>query len=621
MKGNTGKIINVDLTAGKIDFEMLPEEYYLQYIGGSGLAAKLFWERADFKTDPLAPEAMMLCMNGPLAGLRVSGASRFSIAGRSPLTGHWGDSSCGGFFAPELRYAGYDGFIITGRAAKPSMLVIVDDKVTIESAQDYWGMGTEQATKALKTKYGKDYRVLVIGPAAEIGVKFTLILNDGHHATGRAGFGTLMGSKNLKAIVVKATKKKMTMADPDAMEAMRADLNTRIKESLPANVLHENGTAANLVGGMYAGDVPIKNWTSNFWEEAGEALTGSTLTEKYLTKRGACAYCAIACKRVVEVKDGPFAVSEGPGPEYETAVAFGCLMGSIDLAATCKAARICNDLGMDTISCGATIAWAMEAFERGDLTLKDTDGIELKWADMDTVVHRILPIIAKREGKLGDLLADGSVAAAKKLGKGIEYTAHSKGLEAPMHDPRGGGQGMALSYVMSPRGACHVADPMMFMELGGKYYPEIGFELILDPQSTQDKALAATTSVALGAIENSSCFCNFADGEVTIPDWLNLFNYVAGYNWKAEDMMLAGRRVFYLKRLINYRYGLTTKDDDLTPRMMEPARDGEIKGQQVDLATMKAEFYDLMRMDPDKAIPTKDALKDIGMAEEAKKVW
>jgi aldehyde:ferredoxin oxidoreductase len=621
MKGNTGKIINIDLTAGKIELETLPEEYYRKYIGGSGLAAKLFWERANFDTDPLSPEAMMLCMNGPLAGVRLSGASRFAIAGRSPLTGHWGDSSCGGFLAPELRYAGYDGFMITGRAPKPSILLIVDDKISIEDAAEYWGKGTEEVTKALKSRYGKDYRVLVIGPAAEIGVKFSLILNDGHHATGRAGFGALMGSKNLKAILVKATKKQMTVADPEALEPLRKDLNARIKENLASNVLHEDGTAANLMGGMAAGDVPVKNWTSNFWEEAGDALTGSTLTETYLTRRGACAFCNVACKRVVEVKEGPFAVSEGPGPEYEATVAFGCLMGSTDLAAACKANRVCNDMGMDSITCGATIAWAMEAFEKGDLTLEDTDGIELKWADMDTVVHRILPAIAKREGKLGDLLADGSVAAAKKIGKGLEYTCHSKGLEAPMHDPRGGGQGMALSYVMSPRGACHVADPMMFMEMGGRYYPEIGFEMILDPRSTENKALSSSIAVALGAIENSACYCGLIDGELTIPDWINLFNCVAAYDWQIEDMMLAGRRIFYLKRLINYRYGLTAKDDDLSPRMLEPARDGDVEGLKLDLPTMKAEFYELMRMDPEKGIPTKDALEDIGMAEEAKKVW
>ncbi len=489
-------------------------------------------------------------------------------------------------------------------------------------AGEYWGKDTGEVTRALKLKHGKDYRTLVIGPAAENLVKYTIILNDGHHATGRAGFGAIMGSKNLKAIVIKASGKDMELADKAAYEAFRKDLNKKIIEALPATVLHEDGTAANLTGGVFSGDVPVKNWTSNLWEEAADALAGSALTEAYLTKRSACAFCGIACKRIVEVKEGPFAVPEGPGPEYETIVSFGTLIGSIDLAATCKAGHVCNELGMDTISAGGTIAWAMEAFEKGDLTLADTDGIALNWGDMATVIDVVLPKIAKREGKLGELLADGSVAAAKKIGRGSEYTVHSKGLEAPMHDPRGGGHGMALTYAMSPRGACHVADPMLFVEMGARYYPEIGFDYITgnDPRSDENKPEAAIVSITFGALENSACWCAFADA-LTIPDWLNLFNAVAGYGWDIEEMMKAGRRVFYLKRLINYRHGLTAEDDSLTPRMLEPARDGEPEGIEMNFEGMKARFYELTGIDPVKGIPTKQKLEEHGMAEEAAKVW
>lgn len=622
MKGNTGKIINVDLTGGKSHIETLPEEYYKQYIGGSGLAAKLFWERGRFDIDPLAPEAMLIFMNGPFAGLKISGASRNSVAGCSPLTGHWGDSSCGGFFAPELRYAGYDGLVITGKAYQPSYLLIQDGAVQTLDAGEYWGKETGEVTAALKRKHGKDYRTLVIGPAAENLVKYTIILNDGHHATGRAGFGAIMGSKKLKAIVVKASGKDMEIADRAAYEAFRKDLNKKIIEALPATVLHADGTAANLTGGVFSGDVPVKNWTSNLWEEAADALAGSALTEAYLTKRSACAFCGIACKRIVEVKEGPFAVAEGPGPEYETIVSFGTLIGSIDLAAACKAGHVCNELGMDTISAGGTIAWAMEAFEKGDLTPADTDGIALNWGDMETVIDVVLPKIAGREGKLGLLLADGSVAAAKKIGKGLEYTVHSKGLEAPMHDPRGGGHGMALTYAMSPRGACHVADPMLFVEMGARYYPEIGFDYItgMEPRSDENKPEAAVVSIIFGALENSACWCAFADA-LTIPDWLNLFNAVAGYSWDVEEMMKAGQRVFYLKRLINYRFGLTADDDSLTPRMLEPARDGEPEGIEMNFEGMKARFYELTGIDPVKGIPTKQKLEEYGMAEEAGKVW
>lgn len=621
MKANTGKIIDVDLSAGTVKVEQLPEEYYTKYIGGSGLAAKLFWERGNFDADALSPEAMLLFMNGPFAGLKLSGASRHSTAGRSPLTGGWGDSSCGGFLAPELRYAGYDGIILTGKAAQPSLLLIEDDKIEILDASEYWGQGATEVTESLKKRFGKAYRTLVIGPAGENLVRYSIILNEGHHATGRAGFGAVMGSKNLKAIVVKASKKQMELLDPERFEELRKELNPKIREALASDVLHENGTAANLIGGMYAGDVPIRNWTSNFWEEAADALTGSTLTETYLTKRGACAYCNIACKRIVEVKEGPWAIPEGPGPEYETIVSFGTLIGSIDLAATCKAGRLCNDLGIDTISTGGTIAWAMEAFEKGDLTTDDTDGVELNWGDLETVINVILPKIAAREGKLGELLANGSVAASKKIGKGADYTVHAKGLEAPMHDPRGGGHGMALTYAVEARGACHVADPMLFAEMGARYYPEIGFEYELEPRTDENKAEAAVDMVAFGAIENSACFCQFADAEVTIPEWVELFNIVPGYEWDAEEMMRAGRRVFYLKRMINYRFGRTADDDKLTKRMLEPATDGEPEGVEINFEGMKQRFYELMKIDPEKAIPVKEVLVEYDMAEEAGAVW
>jgi aldehyde:ferredoxin oxidoreductase len=291
-------------------------------------------------------------------------------------------------------------------------------------------------------------------------------------------------------------------------------------------------------------------------------------------------------------------------------------MGSLDLAATCKASRLCNDLGMDTISCGATIAWAMEAFERGDLSPEETGGLELKWGDLATVLNVLVPDISRRSGKLGALLAEGSRAAAIKLGRGLDYTAQSKGLEAPMHDPRGGGYGLALTYSVGARGACHVADPMLFIEMGARYYPEIGFEYIMEPQSEENKAEAAAVSVALGAIENSACFCQFADAEVTIPDWLTLFRTVAGYDWDAEEMMNAGRRVFYLKRLINGSYGLNGQDDDLTQRMRSPGSGGDAEGSQFDLEAMRARFYEIMGIDPGSGLPTKAALENCGMASE-----
>jgi len=619
---NTGKILQVDLTSGTTAVEHLPEVLYREYIGGSGLAAAYFWRHGNFSSGPLDPEAMLIFMNGPFAGLRLSGASRNSVAGRSPLTGAWADASCGGWFAPALRYVGYDGIVITGRSPEPAWLHITDADATLKSAQGMWGLGIEEAEKYLKVDGGRACRTLVIGPAGENQVPFACILNEAHHAFGRAGFGAVMGAKHLKAIVVATQRRQMTLADPERYEVLRQTLREQIRQSVTGQVLGELGTAAKLEYQALCGDVPIRNWTSNIWPEMGEALTGSTLAETYLVARRSCAYCRIACKRVVQIDEGPFAVPRGAGPEYETIAAFGPLLGSADLAAACKAGRICNQMGLDSISAGATIAWAMEAFEKKALTPADTGGITLEWGDMQTVVDLVLPAIAYRRGPLGELLSLGSRAAGHRIGKGTEaFTAQSKGLEAPMHDPRGGGHGLALAYAVSPRGACHVATSMLPMESGACYYPEIGFTHELEPLTDMHKAEAAVIAAELGAIENSACFCQFADRDMTIDQWVDLFNTVAGYDWDARAMMTAGRRVFYLKRLLNKAFGLTAADDDLPPRLREPARDGEPEGIEIALDSMKAEFYRRMGLDSRRGIPTKDALCACGMAEEAARVW
>ena len=611
MKGYSGRFLKVNLTSGSTGFYEPPDDHYRSFIGGAGLAARIFLENGDFEADALAPESLLIFSLGPFAGLRLSGSSRFSAAARSPLTGHWADSSCGGNFAPELRYAGFDGIIVSGAADYPSLLVIKDLSVKIESCQELWGQGIESTTSILKHRFGQSFKTLAIGPAGENLVKFACIMNDGHSAFGRTGLGAVMGSKKLKAIVLKASKKTFYVQDPENCKRLVSDLNNRAKESVTLGVMRENGTAANLEGGVHLGDVPIRNFTSNFWEEMAEALTGSTLSEKYLIRRANCAFCNVACKRVVQIDDGPFALSKGPGPEYETIAAFGSLLGSMDLAATCKAGRVCNDLGLDTISCGSTVAWAIEAFEKGDLGLSDTEGLKLKWGDMRTIIEILIPLIALRKGKLGLLLAEGSVSAAKRTGGNSDsYTVHAKGLEAPMHDPRGGGHGLALTYAISHRGACHVFSPMLFMEMGACYYPEIGFDLELDPMSSDKKPEAAVVAVTLGALENSACMCQFADREITIPEWVELFNYVAGMNWDIEDMMKTGRRIFYLQRLINHRFGICAKDDVVSRRLLAPATDGAPEGIGINFEEMKRRFYELMDLDSISGSPSRQVILD-----------
>jgi aldehyde:ferredoxin oxidoreductase len=621
MHGNTGKIGLIDLTVNRLESLTLPEETYRRFIGGSGLAAKVFWDRADFAADALSPDALFILMNGPLTGIKLSGASRMNATARSPLTGGLAESSCGGYFPPALRLAGFDGLIISGRAKNPSYLLIHEGTITIETAGSLWGKGILECTADLQKIYGKKSTSLVIGPAGENLVPFACILNESHHAFGRCGMGAVMGSKNLKALVVKSGTENLSAVDPKRLKSLIKELTPRIKNYLISQVLHDFGTSGNLEGHMYDGDVPVRNWTSNFDEEMANALTGSTLSERFLRKAATCAYCAVACKRIVQIDEGPFALSEGPGPEYETVVSFGSLQGTADLAAVCKAGRICNDLGMDTISAGATIAWAMEAFEKGHLTCEQTGGVPLQWGDMDTVVNRVLPLMASRSGKLGTLLSGGSANAARAIGSNsIEYTAQSKGLEAPMHDPRGG-HGHAVAYAVSPRGACHVQTAMHFMETGACNYPEIGFEFDLEALTHEKKAETLVLATAIGGIENSACLCQFADRSLTLPEIVELINATAGYGYDIESMMEAGLRIFHLKRCINYRFGFTAADDNLTPRLKEPARDGDTAGIEIHFDEMKKRFYELMEFDPIGGISSRKKLDALGLAEEVRHIW
>lgn len=621
MKGNTGRIADINLTTGTVETLHLPEETYRRFIGGSGLAARIFLDRADFSADPLSPEALFILMNGPLTGIRLSGASRMNATARSPLTYGLAESSCGGWFAPALRFAGYDGMIISGKAAHPSLLLIDKETITIKDAASLWGKGILESTAKLEETYGKKATSLVIGPAGEKMVPFACILNEAHHAFGRCGMGAVMGSKNLKALVVTSKTGTLSPADPERIKSLTREINPRIKEYIISQVLHDFGTSGNLEGHMYDGDVPIRNWTSNFNEEMADALTGSTLSERFLKKTATCAYCVVACKRVVQIDEGPFALPEGPGPEYETVAVFGSLMDSSDLAAVCKAGRMCNDLGMDTISTGSTIAWAMEAYEKGHLTDEQTGGIPLRWGDMETVVNRVLPLMGAREGKLGELLSLGSAAAARSIGgNSIEYTTQSKGLEAPMHDPRAV-HGHALAYAVSPRGACHVQTAMHFMETGACDYPEIGFEFDLEPLTHKKKAETMVPATAIGTIENSACLCQFADRSLTLPEIVDLINAAAGYGYDIDTMMEAGWRGFHLKRCINYLLGFGASDDDLTPRLKEPARDGDAEGIEIRFDEMKTRLYELMEIDPVKGIPYREKLESLGLTEEADRVW
>ncbi|MDD5712689.1 MAG: aldehyde ferredoxin oxidoreductase family protein, partial [Smithellaceae bacterium] len=531
------------------------------------------------------------------------------VCAKAPQTGIWGEAACGGTFGPDMKKAGYDGIIVYGKAASPVYISITDDGAKILDASALWGKDIYEVTDILKAE-DKGIKVLAIGQAGENLVKFAAIGNDKGHFIGRTGLGAVMGSKNLKAIIAKGSKK-MEKADEEKYKAIFKEAVQAIKDSALAGSIHDMGSDANMDVGMCTGDVPFKNWALGEDFEVGSNLSGPTLSEKYLTKAHACANCPVACKRVVKVDEGPFKTEEGPGPEYETCGTFGTLMMNPDLGAVCKANELCNRYGMDTISCGAVIALCMELYEKGVLTKDDLGGIELTWGNMEGVMT-LIDEITFRKG-FGDVLAEGSVKAAEKIGKGaIDCVVHVKGLDAPMHDPRGF-HGMGLAYMMSNRGACHMQHSAMATEQGMASWPQL-FPMKDDyvGTSSDEKAELVFNSENYGIMGNSISICAYLTMILPPEIIRDVFNAVTGYDMSFADMMACGARDWTLKRGINNLFGVTSKDDVLPKRLLTPLTEGGGAGSIPDVQKLLSEYYVLRGLN-ENGVPKADRLAELGL--------
>ena len=510
MYGYAGKILDVNLTTGEIKELDLDEQDCRDYLGGSGLAAKIYMDRWPGDVDPLSPENPLIMMTGPWTGTRVPGGNRFAACARSPLTGLWGEASCGGYFGVELKAAGYDGIIFTGKSDKPVYLWINGDEVELRDASDLWGKDTYETVDTLversKEETGKKAKVASIGPSGEIGVKFAAIVHDKHHIAGRTGMGAVMGSKNLKAVAVVGSGHKVEIADPDAFKAWREQVMVDIGESLVVESLRAFGTNANLEVGAMLGDVPFKNWQVGEDDDIVAKINGPTYADDILVKGYACWACPIGCKRIVKVEEGPYKVEQGAGPEYETV----CMMGSNlmvdDLAAIALANEVCNKYGIDTITMGEIIALVMDAQDKGLLAVDECDGVAATWGDQDAML-KLIEMTAKREG-FGARMAEGSRKLAQEIGPGAaEMAVQVRGLDAPAHDPRGF-HGFSLAYATSPRGACHCASMNLYMEQGSAVpNPNIDLEGPFDEQSSVGKAYLTARASELGQIFNSAVVC------------------------------------------------------------------------------------------------------------------
>jgi aldehyde:ferredoxin oxidoreductase len=610
--GYMGKILRVDLSSNIIKEESLDLEFAKLVIGGSGLGAGILFNEMAEAENPLSYDNPLIFATGPVTGTNSFNSDRFEVVGLSPLTGIYGESNAGGRWGGKFKKCGYDAMIITGKAEKPVYINIQDDKAEIKDAGFIWGKDTFISTEKLKEIEGEKSEAAVIGPAGENHVKMANIITDGRHGRciGRCGFGAVMGTRNLKAVVVNGTKK-VEIADPEALKKINKRLGPTMKEN--PTPMREAGTANGLDNCEFVGNFPVKNWSIGRWSEGAAKITGYTMTKERLINNYNCGHCAIGCGRIVESKEGPHKGRDVAGPEYETLALLGanCLIDDLD--SIIMSNELCNQMGLDTISVGNVIGFAMEAAENDLIDKSIENGLTIRWSDTK-VVHKLIDMIAHRRG-IGEDLSEGVRAVAAKIG-GIaeEFAVHVKGLEPAAHDPRAKFT-VALGYATSNRGACHLQAFTHDFEEGGSI-PDLGLPVLTDRFSTEGKAENVVVMQHLMSMFDSLSACKFGlFGGLTIEPLVEVINAVTGWDWTRKDFFEAGERIFNLKRLINNRLGVSRKDDTLPPRYLMQKKGGGTD-KVPPLNVMLTEYYDIRGWD-EFGIPKKEKLKALGLLKYA----
>ncbi len=567
--GYTGKLLRVDLSSRGIKVQGLEEDLLRKYIGGSGVGAKILYDGTGPETDPLGPDNLLIFMTGPLGGTRVPLSGRHEIVSKSPLTGIYGESDVGGTWGAELKKTGLDGVVIRGRADRPTYVWVNDSSVEIRVAEHLWELDTYDVDPALKKETDPKAVVTVIGQAGERLARISSIMTDGKdgRAAARCGLGAVMGSKRLKAIVVKGSQK-VRVADEQSLAQSIKNLGPQIVKG--GWSLNKYGTSGAAVTIEQLGDLPIKNWAQGRFEEGAKKISGQAMAASILSGKYYCMACIIGCGREVKITDGTYAPVDGGGPEYESIGMLGANNLVDDIQAVAKANELCNRYGIDVISTGAVIGFAFEAYQRGLLTSKDTGGMELRWGDPQTMVQ-LVHMIGRREG-IGWLLGEGVKRAAEKIGgQAGEFAVHVKGLELPAHDPRAYNS-VGLSYATSNRGACHLAATSHIFERVVTA-PDLGYSEIQDRFGVEGKAEFVVKLQNLMCMFDSLKICKFVFfSGVKGTHALNWLNQVTGWNMGFDEFMKTGERIYNLKRLYNVRCGVTRKDDTLPPRILSLKR-------------------------------------------------
>jgi aldehyde:ferredoxin oxidoreductase len=610
--GYMGRILNVDLTAGALGDEALDPGLCRDFIGGYGLGARLLYERIPAGADPLGPENILGFLTGPLTGTPAIIGSRFTVVGKSPKTaGGWGDANCGGHFGPHLKFAGYDGVLVAGAAVAPVYLLIDGGRAELRDAGDLWGLGVSALEERLIARHGKGIQVCSIGPAGEMRSLLACIMNDKERAAGRSGLGAVMGAKRLKCIVVRGGLK-VPLADEARMKALRKHY---LKQATGAfGVLNRYGTAGITHDAILCGDAPVKNWggagTADFPSEQARRISDEAVVGLAGYQAYGCWHCPIACGGKVTQTGGrfPLALNDGVGhkPEYETLAMFGSNLLNADLAAIVKVNEICNDAGIDTISTGAAVAYAIECFENGLIDRSRTGGLELRWGNAEAIVV-LTGKIARREG-LGDLLADGVWAAWERLGRiGTEYAVHIQGEEVPAHDPKFT-PGLATTYTLTATPARHTQ--------GGELNPAPKLKVPrTDKYTYSGQAEGHHILVAAVEVVNAAGLCLFGYLSYPFDAVPEQLAAATGEAWDLERILAAGTRIYTMRHAFNLREGLNPLARNLPGRIVgePPLTAGNVKGVTVDHRTLMAEFLERLGWDAATTVPSPEALERLGL--------
>lgn len=617
--GYSGRVLHAYLSNGELEIEHPDTEFYRKYMGGSALGAYYLLKNSPAGVDPLSPSNTLVFSLSVLTGAPISGQSRMTTTAKSPLTNAIGDAQSGGFFPAEMKFSGFDAVVFHGRSEKPVYLWLHDGEAELRPAHHLWGMFTGESEAVIRKELGDDrIEVAQCGPAGEKYVLFASIINMCNRANGRTGMGAVMGSKNLKAIAVRGTNKPL-IADEKRLNKL-ARWGVEHFEESNIYTLGTLGTGGIVDSQNKAGGLPTHNWRSGTFE-GWKSLDGKTMEKTILKSRDTCYACTVRCKRVVEVDEGPFLVDPlYGGPEYETLAALGSYCGVDDLAAVSYANQLCNMYGMDTISCGATIAWAMDCFEQGLLNTEDTGGFEIRFGDSSALVKTV-ELIGEREG-FGDILAEGSARAAQRLGKGTsDFVVAVKNQEYPAHMPQVK-RSMALIYAVNPFGADHISAAM---DPDYAAFPERMAKLgLTNPQPSQsldiEKVRFALTTQYLNSCMDSVNVCNFVFGsawQLYDPDQLiEAINSITGWDCTLDELLRVGERRLNMLRSFNAREGIGREADTLPKKLEQPLVGGASDGLFVtneEIEQAKDWYYEMAGWDVTSGIPTREKLKDLNL--------